>query len=259
MGDNSLDRALEDAAENLSKDYRAYLRYSFKALEAIMLRLNSMLPSGDIIAIDIGSGTGEPARVLSTLDARIKIISTDMSTFMLKAHPASSTRVTARAESLPFRDNSVHLTTTVCAFHLMDSFQSLTEMHRVLRPGGIAAIVASEPEDLQSQIFHRFFPEFAALEAARHKSMTDIATLAETIGLTFTDHCKEHFTLQFSSYKEVIDIVRDKPFFGLQQLDGATYEHSLQNFSRMLEQSFPSGPVCSPSALTLGMFRKRSQ
>ncbi|WP_071287488.1 class I SAM-dependent methyltransferase [Mycolicibacterium llatzerense] len=91
---------------------------------------------------DIGCGTGIFAdRIQRELGAVVTGV--DMSEGMLaqaKARSSNVTWLTAPAEDLPFNDGALDAVVTTSAFHFFDHPAALREFHRVLKPGGIAAV-----------------------------------------------------------------------------------------------------------------------
>lgn len=92
---------------------------------------------GDVV-IDVGCGTGKAVSELSAKGTTA--IGIDLSEQMIsvakRRFPACDFRV-AKAESLPFKDNTVNGYHAERLFqHLTDPFQSLSEAHRILAPGG---------------------------------------------------------------------------------------------------------------------------
>jgi demethylmenaquinone methyltransferase / 2-methoxy-6-polyprenyl-1,4-benzoquinol methylase len=93
------------------------------------------LPPGRVL--DLGSGTGAG---LPVLGGRI-VVALDPVAPMLALSPIAS-RVVAVGESLPFPDGSFDAVFSAYVFRNLTSVdRTLAEIHRVLRPGGVAAIV----------------------------------------------------------------------------------------------------------------------
>jgi ubiquinone/menaquinone biosynthesis C-methylase UbiE len=92
---------------------------------------------------DIACGTGILAdRIQRELQPE-EIYGVDMSDGMLSQARARSTQVRwlhGPAEHLPFDDGALDAVVTTSAFHFFDQPAALREFHRVLAPGGLAAV-----------------------------------------------------------------------------------------------------------------------
>jgi SAM-dependent methyltransferase len=84
-------------------------------------------------ALDVGSGTSLSARALDELASQV--METDAS-FEMISRSASSRRIVALGERLPFCDQSFELITMSQVFHWLDRDMSLKECHRLLNEHG---------------------------------------------------------------------------------------------------------------------------
>jgi SAM-dependent methyltransferase len=65
----------------------------------------------------------------------------------MRAHiPASIEARAGSAEALPFEDQSIDALTAAAAFHWFDPARAYPELHRVLRPAGLLAVVGNHRE-----------------------------------------------------------------------------------------------------------------
>ena len=93
------------------------------------------LPPGKVI--DLGAGTGAANAQLNPRE----ITAVDPSEQMLALNPAADKHV-APGEALPFEDESYDGVFSAFVFRNLDSIpQTLAEIHRVLKPGGVAVVV----------------------------------------------------------------------------------------------------------------------
>ena len=106
--------------------------YPAEALEPLRL-------SPDLTVLDLAAGTGKLTRPLAASGARV--IAVEPVAEMRAALPASVEALDGTAESIPTADGSVDLVTVAQAFHWFDGDAALTEIHRVLRPGGRLALI----------------------------------------------------------------------------------------------------------------------
>lgn len=100
---------------------------------------------------DIGCGTGILADRMAREVQEAHVTGVDMSDGMLaEARRRSSTVewVRAPAEQLPFADGSLDAVVSTSAFHWFNQCAALREFHRVLRPGGVAAVATLSPRRL---------------------------------------------------------------------------------------------------------------
>jgi demethylmenaquinone methyltransferase/2-methoxy-6-polyprenyl-1,4-benzoquinol methylase len=108
------------------------------------------LPSGRVL--DLGAGTGAANRELGTR----RVVALDPSAPMLDLNPQRR-RVAGYGEHLPFADASFDAVFSAFVLRNVDSVPAtLAEIHRVLRPGGAAAIVdLSRPASAWQRVLHR--------------------------------------------------------------------------------------------------------
>lgn len=98
------------------------------------------LPSGSH-ALDVAAGTGSITRLLQARDLRVT--SVDQSPLMLRrAADRGATAVLATAERLPFPDGTFDAVTFGYLLRYVDDVSgALSELARVIRPGGVAGMV----------------------------------------------------------------------------------------------------------------------
>jgi SAM-dependent methyltransferase len=98
--------------------------------------------------VDLGAGTGKLTRSLVALGHRVTAIEplAEMRAHIEKTVPAARV-LDGRAESIPLPDGSADVVTSAQAFHWFDHARALTEIARVLRPGGRLALVWNVRDD----------------------------------------------------------------------------------------------------------------
>jgi SAM-dependent methyltransferase len=91
---------------------------------------------------DLAAGTGIATRLLVPTGARVLAVEPvpGMRAVLRRSLPSVPV-VAATAEALPFRDGALDAVTVFQAFHWFDAEAALTELHRVIRPGGRLALV----------------------------------------------------------------------------------------------------------------------
>jgi ubiquinone/menaquinone biosynthesis C-methylase UbiE len=98
--------------------------------------------------VDVGCGTGILADRIAREVHPEQVSGVDLSEGMLAQAARRSAEVrwlTAPAEHLPFDDGSVDAVVTTSAFHWFNQPAALREFHRVLTPGGFAAVATLSP------------------------------------------------------------------------------------------------------------------
>jgi SAM-dependent methyltransferase len=121
--------------------------YPAAALDFIAARLE--LAPGRVV-VDLGAGTGKLSRLLGATGARV--VAVEPVSAMRALIPARIDAMEGTAEAIPFGDGTVDAVTCAQAFHWFQPGTALSEIHRVLRPGGGLAILAnirSESDPLQ--------------------------------------------------------------------------------------------------------------
>lgn len=122
-----------------AKEYAQYRSsYPTKSIAAIIQGLTS---SSQLVAADIGAGTGIASRLLG--DCGVKVIAVEPNSAMrqeAQSHPQVEFKAgTAEETNLP--DNSVDLVTSFSAFHWFNPLPTLQEFHRILKPKGQLALI----------------------------------------------------------------------------------------------------------------------
>lgn len=123
-------------------DYAKY-RPSYPAT-AIAVILDGLGNPSELVAADVGAGTGISARLLAEQGVRVLAIEPNAAMRQAAApHPlVGFSEATAEQTGLP--DASVDLVISCQAFHWFDPRVSLPEFHRILKPSGRLALVWNE-------------------------------------------------------------------------------------------------------------------
>jgi SAM-dependent methyltransferase len=103
--------------------------------------------------VDLGAGTGKLTRSLVALGHRVTAVEPleEMLAQLRHAVPRA-TAVQGSAEEIPLPDGSADVVTCAQAFHWFDHAAALSEMARVLRPGGRLALVWNTRDDSQGWV-----------------------------------------------------------------------------------------------------------
>jgi len=135
---------------------------------------------------DIACGTGILADRINQELRPDEVYGVDMSDGMLAKARARSSDVQWRkspAEHLPFEDGVLDTVVTTSAFHFFDQPAALREFHRVLAPGGLAAVATLSPR--QPLPLHALSAN--RLNPAHNPSPAEMRALFETAGFQVND------------------------------------------------------------------------
>jgi ubiquinone/menaquinone biosynthesis C-methylase UbiE len=111
-----------------------------------------VLPLGpQATVVDVGAGTGKLTRVLARRYARVLAVEPldGMRAILEQAVPAAESHA-GSAENLPLPDASVDAVFAAQAFHWFANDEAVAEFGRVLRPGGVLAVVWNEGDDART-------------------------------------------------------------------------------------------------------------
>ena len=142
MTDNLYQMNPQERFSDRAEDYAKYRpSYPPKAIDCILEGLSA--PS-QLIAADIGAGTGISSRLLA--DRGVKVIAIEPNAAMRQAaKPHSLVKFQdGNAENTKLENNSVDLITCFQAFHWFNPEPSLKEFARILKPKGTIALVWNE-------------------------------------------------------------------------------------------------------------------
>ena len=137
------------AAKGFTAGVDAYERarptYPPDAVEAIVATLG-LAPGRTLL--ELGAGTGKLTRLLAPSGARIRAVEPveAMRANLLETAPGVEP-VEGTAESIGLPNASVDAIVVAQAFHWFDAIRALSEMHRVLRPGGRVALAFNRRDE----------------------------------------------------------------------------------------------------------------
>lgn len=152
-GFTQIPRGFRDVdAHQHSDEFATYLKKVANLLQAEKGRRHDLLaPRPGQSLLDVGCGQGQDVRALLPRVAPAgQVVGIDLSEQLIEAArqggmPAGATFLVADAHALPFLDNTFDGALVERTLqHVHDPVQVLSEMSRVVRPGGV--LVASEPD-----------------------------------------------------------------------------------------------------------------
>ena len=104
--------------------------------------------AADAEVLDLGAGTGKLTRVLAERYRRVVAVEPlDGMRAILEEVVPSARSFAGTAESLPLEDASVDGVFAAQAFHWFANDEAVGEIARVLRSGGVLALIWNEPGD----------------------------------------------------------------------------------------------------------------
>jgi ubiquinone/menaquinone biosynthesis C-methylase UbiE len=113
----------------------------------VQLLLRYFGPLNGARVLDVGCGKGRFARVLKEQNAEAKLVAFDLAEAMLRFVPAGIARTSGSMTALPYRSGSFDAVyATESLEHAVDTEAAVSEMCRVLKPGGKLAIIDKNSE-----------------------------------------------------------------------------------------------------------------
>ena len=138
MADRARARSFERAAEEYE---RARAEYPPELLDGLPLGENAEV-------LDLGAGTGKLTRLLTQRYRRVIAVEPldGMRAILERVVPEAESHA-GTAEAIPLSDGSVDAVFAAQAFHWFANDAAVGEIARVLRPGGVFALVWNEPDE----------------------------------------------------------------------------------------------------------------
>ena len=133
-----MSRVHRAAAVGFARSADAYERGRPAYPEAAVAGVVAQLPARARV-LDLAAGTGKLTRRL--LDSGLRVVAVEPVAEMRAALPAEARALEGTAEAIPLGDAAVDAVTVGQAFHWFDGDAALREIARVLRPGGVLALL----------------------------------------------------------------------------------------------------------------------
>jgi len=252
---------VEANVNTISDVYRDSIRYKPETLTRIFEGISSKALRSPQRLVEIGVGTGYALEIASKVFLDAELVGVDVVPGMLEKADARKYQTQPRffltsAESINLPDKFSALTYSCCAFHLFQKkLEAASEMIRITEPGGLVAVIGYSHADLQSQVFHEYFPEFSRRELILHPEPSQISDIFTSLGATIEGTIREEFSVNFESPDEVVELIEERQFFGLRTMPDDVFELGKIEFEESFRNFYVNKPVVSVSALTATLFR----
>ncbi|MEM9769560.1 MAG: class I SAM-dependent methyltransferase [Cyanobacteria bacterium P01_D01_bin.71] len=124
-----------------SEDYENYRPvHPAAAIDAV---LAGLAPPPQLVAADVGAGTGIGSRLLANRGVKVWAIEPNADMTQAANLHEGIKFIAGTAEAIPLENAAVDVVTSFQAFHWFDFTQSLQEFRRVLKPNGRLALIWS--------------------------------------------------------------------------------------------------------------------
>ncbi len=133
----------------LNVRYQIHQKYSVPHIDFRQWVMNRFHWQGDERVLDLGCGPGIYAETIFHHAPRVSYYGLDFSAGMLAKHPLRDRLVQADAQILPFSSHSFDMVlANHMLYHLPDIDDALTEIHRILKPGGVVIAATNSSETM---------------------------------------------------------------------------------------------------------------
>jgi SAM-dependent methyltransferase len=224
----------------------SYDRYRGLSASTIEHWLEKLIQAGGVTSaskvLDIGCGTGRLAIPLKEATGA-EVFGLDISAEMLEQ--AKSKRgaealhwILGDAQALPFPEGSFDFTLMCLVLHhIADKACAISEMYRVLRPGGRGLIWTISHRQIKDSLLNEFFPSFSQLDLQRCPSIPEIRSLMKGTGYAGVRAEKLTFA-ERTSTSRYIEKVRNKYISTLDLLSEAEFAAGMKRLARILPQRY---------------------
>lgn len=242
----------------LARDYNTARALLPETIQLWMTSLIEAVPGRQIRCIlDLGCGTGRFSSALAeTFDCQV--LACDPSFLMLSQQPRAANvyRISAQAEYIPFRSESIDLIWMSQVFHhLDDSQEAFSTMYDVLGAGGVLVVRNGTKESDHEILWADFFPEVAQGTFHRIATRANILQTASQSGFKNIgiQTIKQLFVDSFDEYYERI---RQRALSPLVELSNHAFEAGLRRMRCWIDSQTENRPVYE--SIDLFIFQKIS-
>jgi SAM-dependent methyltransferase len=190
--------------------------------------------------IDIGCGTGATTAALARRFA-LEVVGVDPSSEMLAVAAdrdcVECRFVRARAEQLPFRDDSFDRALMQTAVHLMDRLAAFAEVRRVLRPDGTLTILTVDPAGVDDFWLADWFPSYPSIDRARFPSGTTLRDELRRAGFAEVDVRHRARELHFTR-ERALAMLRSRFASSFAVMRDEEYDAGVERAQREMPEAF---------------------
>lgn len=223
---NPLDRFSDRA-----KDYVKYRpSYPSTAIDIILENLSNY---SQILAVDIGAGTGISARLLA--ERGVKVIAIEPNTAMREAaahHPLVDYR-DGTAEATQLNDNSVDLVTCFQAFHWFNPELSLSEFHRILKPSGRLAVVWNNRA--QEDVLTAEYSRVVRQASSNHPAESRMQSVEPLLNNSYFINLRE-YTFMYRQQLDLTGLIGRAMSVSYVPRTGLAYEQVIANLQNLYQE-----------------------
>lgn len=237
--------------DKIAPRYTPLTRYSRKCMNTGMSIFSNLMGKKDPMILDVGCGTGYPSKVLSRILPSSDIHLLDISSMMLKktkeSWPSSyklPSFLQCDAVALPLRNRQFDAVLSSCMivnFPIRTMF--FKEMKRVLKPKGILFIMTYDPDDLESQIFHKYFPKYLELDRSRHAPISQLCHELNSASFKVLDIIKIPYQFFFKTQQQLLSFVSTKPFSTFAKYGEKEFQIAFSSFSDNIKNQLPTRKI----------------
>lgn len=205
------------------------------------LREHSDIPPNDVRVLDVGCGTGKQLTANRASLPQAQLVGLDRYAGMLNvARPRCPeiSWVHGDGSSLPFASRQFDYACNQFSYHhVPDKGRLLSEIFRVLKPGGRFALWNIDPWSMERWIIYQFFPEARMLDEEDFLQASVLADLIEKAGF---------WNIQTSRTPiQLTENLQDFHAYALQR-------HQASQFMALPDDQYHAGVVRIEHALTAG-------
>jgi ubiquinone/menaquinone biosynthesis C-methylase UbiE len=233
--DRSAARASAEHFDRLAARY-SELRASSAYVDPLTKEVAELGKLRGCRVLDVGCGPGTVARQLAQ-EFDVVAVGVDPSPKMIEAARGEAgihgKFHVARAEELPFADESFDAVVMRMVIHHLDRSSAFREIRRVLRPSGRLVITTTDPNGFESFWMRPYFPSYVAIERSRFPD-------GKTV-------CRELEESDFSDVRVRPYVMRRRftKAVALEKLRGRAYS----TFALMSDDEYVAGVAAAEAAL----------